>query len=170
MSIDPSRHAENRNWLEELLRRIPGFRGYLEKEYRRESDELQRRWLADRLQAAKQRVDRVARSLVDTGQLDPLPQLDRLRGRLDKLISRIRGAMQGYSGMFDLVRINESVLEQVYSFDAGLMDRTDALVKSVEQLPDDSEKIAESLPKVYQDIDDIEAAWDQRENILRGLT
>jgi hypothetical protein len=170
MSIDPRRHTQDRNWLEDLLRKIPGFRGYLEKEYRRESDELQRQWLADRLQRAKQASDRTARSLADAGKLDVLPQLDRLRARLDKLIARIRGAMQGYSGVFDLVRINEAVLEQVYSYDATLVDQLEALSKLVEQLPAEPDKLTSSLPEVHQKVDAIEAAWDQRENLLRGLT
>src|SRR3990170_2263681 len=50
---NPKDHSRDRNWLEELLRRVPGFRGYLEKEYRRESDKLQRDWMADCLQRAK---------------------------------------------------------------------------------------------------------------------
>ena len=36
---DASEHAKDRNWIEDILRVVPGFRGYLEKEYRRESDE-----------------------------------------------------------------------------------------------------------------------------------
>ena len=39
--------------MESILRKIPGFRGYLEKEYRRESDHLARTWLADRVGQCK---------------------------------------------------------------------------------------------------------------------
>ena len=51
---EPRQHAQSRGWIESILRRIPGFKGYLEKEYRRDSDALQRTWLADRLQRASQ--------------------------------------------------------------------------------------------------------------------
>ncbi len=40
--FEPERHAEKRNFVESILRHIPGFRGYLEKEYRRDSDYLAR--------------------------------------------------------------------------------------------------------------------------------
>ena len=93
---EPEDHAAKRNLIESVLRYIPGFRGYLEKEYRRESDELQRDWLADRLQRAKRAVDELSRPLADAGNIDLLPKIDRMRGSLDKLIARIRGAMQGY--------------------------------------------------------------------------
>ena len=169
MPIDPSRHAQNRPGLENLLRTLPGFRGYLEKEYRRESDALQRQWLADRFQQCKRTIDQVTRSLAEAGQLDLLPQMDRLRGRLDHLIARVRGAMQGYSGFFDLVRVDEPFLERIYSYDAGLLEQGDTLAQAVEQLPADSQKLAAALPGVHQQIDALERAWDERENLLRGL-
>ena len=46
--IDPEHHAEGRNFVESILRHVPGFRGYLEKEYRRESDYLLRTAMASR--------------------------------------------------------------------------------------------------------------------------
>ena len=101
MSPDPSRHASNRNWFESILRYVPGFRGYLEKEYRRESDYLARTWMADRLQRSKVGLDDFMRALVDAANLDVLPPCERLRSKLDGLISRIRSAVRGYSGIFD---------------------------------------------------------------------
>ena len=50
---EPRQHTENRGWIESIGRRIPGFKGYLEKEYRRDADALQRTWLAERLQRFK---------------------------------------------------------------------------------------------------------------------
>ena len=58
---EPRDHTEDRNWIEAVLRYVPGFRGYLEKEYRRESDDLQRDWLADRLQRSKRAINASAR-------------------------------------------------------------------------------------------------------------
>jgi len=142
---EPKEHTEHRNWLETILRYIPGFRGYLEKEYRRDSDELQREWLADRLQRSKRAIDDFTRPLADAGQIDALPQVDRLRGRLDKLIARIRGAMQGYSGFFDLVRVREDLLDRVYEHDLGLMRRVDALSQAIEGLPDALDRTAQTV-------------------------
>jgi ABC-type transporter Mla subunit MlaD len=167
--LDPREHTERRNFIETILRYIPGFRGYLEKEYRRESDELQRNWLADRLQRAKRAIDEVSRSLADAAQLDALPQLDRLRGRLDKLIGRIRGAMQGYSGFFDLVRVDVPLLDRVYAHDVDLVQAVDQLAQAVEQLPPQQDKLAAALPAVMGKVDEIAVQWDLREGILKGL-
>ncbi len=165
---EPKEHTEDRNFIETVLRYIPGFRGYLEKEYRRESDDLQRDWLANRLQRAKRAIDELTRPLADAGQIDLLPQIDRIRGRLDKLIGRIRGAMQGYSGFFDLVRIDESVLDRIYEQDVALMGEVDALAQAIEQLPG-KENVAEMLPELLRRTDDLEKHCDVRADMLAGL-
>ncbi|HUT95819.1 MAG TPA: hypothetical protein VMY37_40580 [Thermoguttaceae bacterium] len=166
---EPKEHAEHRNWLETILRYIPGFRGYLEKEYRRDSDGLQREWLADRLQRSKRAIDDFTRPLADAGRIDALPQVDRLRGRLDKLIARIRGAMQGYSGFFDLVRVREDLLDRVYEHDLGLMQRVDALSQAIEGLPDALDRTAQTISSLLEQIDALEQQWDIREDMLKGL-
>jgi hypothetical protein len=166
---EPKDHAEHRNLVETILRYIPGFRGYLEKEYRRDSDELARQWLADRLQRSKRAIDDLSRPLADAGQIDALPQVDRLRGRLDKLLARIRGAMQGYSGFFDLVRVREDLLDRVYRHDIELVRQVDALGNAIEALPEQHGGIAAALPDLLARIDALESEWDVREDMLKGL-
>ena len=166
--MEPKDHAENRGAIESCLRRIPGFRGYLEKEYRRESDAMTRRWLADRLQRSKGGIDALARPLADAGRVEMLPQLDRLRGRLDKLIGRIRGAMHGYSGFFDLVQIDEARLEAVYEHDLRLLDEVEALGAAIEGLPARRDELDTALPELTSQIDALERQWDLRERILKG--
>jgi hypothetical protein len=131
---EPRQHMEHRNALETVLRHIPGFRGYLEKEYRRESDALERTWLSDRLQQAKRSLDTVSSQLADAGRLDLLTQYDRLRAKLDLTIARIRGAWQGYSGIFDLVRVDEARLDRVYEHDVALMQLVEEFSESLKRL------------------------------------
>ncbi len=166
---EPREHTESRNFVETILRHIPGFRGYLEKEYRRESDDLQRDWLADRLQRSKRAIDEVTRPLADAGQIDLLPQVDRLRGQLDRLIGRIRGAMQGYSGFFDLVQVREDLLDRVYEHDVDLMDQVDALAEAIEKLPGQTDQLATALPELRRQTDELQRLWDVREDMLKGL-
>jgi len=165
----PSEHTDNRNFVERILRKIPGFKGYLEKEYRRDSDALQRKWLGDRLQRAKRGLDDLAVTLTDQGRLDALPAVEKLRYRLDRLIGRIRGAMQGYSGVFDLVRIDETVLDEVYQHDLALVDRVETLGTRLEALPGKTGEAGEELAALTAEVDAIEKHWDDREDILRGL-
>jgi hypothetical protein len=167
--LDPSEHAERRNPIENILRKIPGFRGYLEKESRRKSDDLQRDWLADRLERSKATIDAVTRPLADAGRIDVLPRVDLLRGRIDKLIARIRGAMQGYSGFFDLVQVDEDLLDSVYDHDVAVMDQVDALAQAVEKLPAEPDEIAKALPGLGSQVDALEREWNVRTDMLSGL-
>jgi hypothetical protein len=162
-------HADNRNWMETIVRHIPGFKGYLEKEYRRESDELQRNWLAGRLQQSKKGLNEYMQNLTAAGNLDALPTIERVRLKLDKLQNRITSAMQGYSGMFDLVRIDEGVLDRVYQHDANLVDEVETLADTIEALPTKTEPPPALAAEVIKQIDHLEEAWDMREDILKGL-
>jgi hypothetical protein len=165
---EPRDHTENRNAFETVLRHLPGFRGYLEKEYRRESDTLQREWLSDRLDRSKRGLDSYSRELADAGQIDLLPQCDRLRGRIDKLSSRIRGAMKGYSGLFDLVRIDESLLDRIYEFDAALVDQIDHFAAAVEEIGS-SDDAKTAISELLNQAEKFESVWDDRVDILKGL-
>jgi hypothetical protein len=165
----PKDHAVERNCLETVLRSVPGFKGYLEREYRRESDELLRNGLADRLQRSKRAVDDLARKLADAAQLDDLPSIDRLRIRLDRLLGRIRGAMQGYSGFFDLVRIDVPQLDQVYEHDAAMTEQIDAFALAAGQLPGKRDQVQAAVSELLGQLDEIERKWDEREEMLKGL-
>ncbi|MEN6459268.1 MAG: hypothetical protein ABFC63_10085 [Thermoguttaceae bacterium] len=165
----PENHLGPRPYLENLMRRLPGFRGYLDRDARRESDELHRNWIADRLQRSKRAIDELGRQLADAGALDALPQLDRVRARLDRLLGRIAGAMQGYTGFFDLVRIDVPLLDRIYQHDQGLDERVEALTQAIEQLPGKCNEPSACVSDLLAKMDEIERAWDDREDMLKGV-
>jgi len=166
---EPRDHAKDRPFVETIVRQIPGFRGYFEKEDRRESDALQRDWLADRLERSKRSIDALTRPLADAGQIDLLPQVDRVRGRVDKLIGRIRGAMRGYSGFFDLVQVDEALLDRVYEFDVDLIAQVDTLAGAVDDLAKNPEQMGNALGELLTQAEQLEQLWDLRADMLAGL-
>jgi len=166
--VDPERHADSRNLVESILRHIPGFHGYLEREYRRESDNLARNWLADQLKRCKASLDNYQRSLIDAGQIDALPQCERVRTRLDTLESRIRGAVRGYSGLFDFVRVNEDLLDQVYELDTSLIGDIETLAQSVDQLGV-SDSPQDAISDLIQQVETLHRQFDERAELLQGL-
>ena len=166
---EPRQHAQSRGWIESILRRIPGFKGYLEKEYRRDSDSLQRTWLADRLQRSKRALDTYSRTLVDAGKLDAVAQVDHFKSRMDKAISRIRGGMQGYSGFFDLVQVDEARLDRVYEQDVKAMDAVDALAGAIEKLESATADTPPPIAALTEQLTHVEQSIDHRQDILKGL-
>lgn len=167
--VDPSRHSDDRNWFESILGKIPGFHGYLEKQYRRESDLLARTWMADRLENAKTGLDAKMRSLVDAAQLGDLPKLDRIRTKLDHLIGRFRSAPAGYSGLFDYVKVRENLLDQVYEQDVRTMKEVDALGESIESMPSSDEPVGTLVDNMIKQVEQVDRMFDERGNLLEGL-
>jgi hypothetical protein len=166
---EPREYVEKRGALERLLQRLPGFRGYLEKENRRDSDRLLRSWLADRLFRSKQGLESLARGLLAAGDLKTLPQCDMLRGQLDAVTARLRGAVPGYSGMFDLVQIDEQKLDQVYDYDFGLIKQVDAVAGLVENLPAQQASALGALRDVGEHVTALNKAIEARDDLLKGL-
>ena len=166
---DPTQHADKRGAIESILRNIPGFRGYLEKEYRRESDALARAWLADQLEQGKRALDNWGRMLVDAGQIDALPQIDRIRSRADKVVSRLKGAMHGYSGFFDFVEVDEHRLDDIYDHDLSTITEVDAFVESVKSAAGSDQSPLAAVSEILSQLDAIEQKIDERNNLLKGL-
>ncbi|MEQ8789764.1 MAG: hypothetical protein RIC55_25950 [Pirellulaceae bacterium] len=166
---DPSRHMDQRNWVETVLRYIPGFRGYLEKEFRRESDSLAREWMAGRLRQGKTGLDNLMRGLVDAGQIDALPQFERVRSKLDHLTSSILGSVNGYSGFFDFVRVDEEMLDDVYQLDAKLMEEIDRFANHLQELGGKPEEGAKQAGDLISQVEDLQQKQAKRGELLRGV-
>ncbi len=166
---DPREHFRQRGWLETVLRHIPGFRGYLEKEYRREADQLLRQWIADQLQRFRQRLQRLAQELTQQGQLDSLGQIQALTTRTDHLLARVQGAVHGYSGFFDLVQVTEETLDRVYEHDASVAQLAQELTVLCEPLTAQSPQWQERLNQLATRLDELHRHWDGRCQILQGL-
>ena len=113
---------ERRNWLERLVDKIPGFRGFQDRELRRDVDKLQREHLAKELGQTKTAVRGKAQAYTDAGQIGALYLFGRMDGRLDGLSQAIRFADYGQSGFFDVVKYGEAELESLYQFDLSLVE------------------------------------------------
>ncbi|HVX60950.1 MAG TPA: hypothetical protein VHC19_10120 [Pirellulales bacterium] len=153
---------------EELMRRIPGFHGYLERAYRRESDALLRTHLAERLQCARKGLDGIPAAIADSAQSDSPTQLACTQARLDAIIARLRGPMRGYSGVFDLVRIGDNTLDAIYCADLLLSDKIEAAVKRV-NARGAATPTAAAFDEMLALLDEAERACEKRDEILKGL-
>ena len=168
--IDPKRHADNRGSIESMLRQIPGFRGYLEKDYRQESDHLVRRWMADRLQQSKRALDASMTALIDAGRIDQLTAWERVKNRMDALINRLRSAVRGYSGFFDFVQVNVELLDRVYEHDLALVQSVEKLAGSIEQTSGSADVSDTITADWLRQIDEIDRRFSQRGEMLNGLS
>jgi len=160
---------------ERIAAALPGFRGYKEKELRRESDKLIRNNLTLKLSKDKDNVRGIAQRIADKRYLDVLPDIDRLTAKMDRITEKVNHASYGYSGFFDIVKIKEENLDRMITFDNQLLDEVDALTASIEDLK------AQLLSGNYSNLKDkiqiiadkfelLEDTFDKREQVILGVT
>lgn len=163
--------AGSRNAIEKLLLQIPGYRGYLKAEYRRETDKLQREYLAQRLAATKKIVDELKCDMVDEGILDGLDRFEGLLDKLDRIVSRITYADYGASGFFDTVKIDDEALETIAQVDMALVRNVEAIEKEMARLREklDGAAVRKAAREITRVIEEFDAQFDKREHIVTGV-
>jgi hypothetical protein len=158
---------EQLNWLERLLHKIPGFKGYYERELRRDSDRLQRDYIVQQMRKVKTGMNKVIQAAARHKDFDLMRENDLFIRALDKSIGAIRYADQGYTGFFDLLKIREAELDKVYEQDA-------LIVEAVETFSEEFKKLAAaplepSGPGALRErLEQIEGLFEQRTALLKG--
>jgi len=161
---------ERRNWLERLGAKIPGFKGYQDRELRRDVDRMQREHMAEELSRIKVGLRGRARSWTDAGQIGVLHLFERLDQRLDGLSQSIRFADYGQSGFFDVVKFGEPELEKLYEFDVGVLDDISRVAGQLAALPaPGSGEVSAALDAALEQVRLLEEKWNRREDIVSDV-
>lgn len=158
-----------RNFLERLGAKIPGFRGFQDRELRRDVDKLQREHLAAELGRLKAALQSRARDYTDAGKIAALAAFGRIDRQLDGLAQTIRFSDYGASGLFDAVKIGEPQLAQVYEFDLSVLDdlaAVDAGVAAVPAPAEDPGPLNTSLDKLRELVQALDAKWQSRRQVI----
>lgn len=159
-----------RNWLEKLGEKIPGFRGFQDRELRREVDKLQREHLAKELLRLKNAVRNKAQAFTDAGQLGDLHLFDRLDRRLDGLSQSIRFSDYGATGFFDVIKIGEAELERLYEFDLSVLEEIDGLASDLGVIPLPSDGTpAAAIEQALSRLATLEDKWTGRRQVISGV-
>ena len=164
--LDKARAGQNA--LERLMNAIPGFKGYREKELRRDADRLQREYLSARLDDNKKTLNQLAADATRSGSLDVINDIETARKRLDKLVNLVRYADRGYSGFFDPVKVDEGQLDRVYLFDLGLIDGVEA-IQAAATAAQGSANVATAVREITAQVDALDTRLVDREAILSGI-
>jgi len=83
-------------------------------------------------------------------------------------VDTIRYASYGYGGIFDLEKIREEELDQLYSFDLSLMEDLDGLQAQMEEMVQDpsSEVLRQSMQQSESLVDALEKKFRKRNDFL----
>ncbi len=153
-----------------IAEKLPGYKGYKQKELRREADKLLRETLATKLRTVKKQINALQQDLISVGKFGLLDDVERSATQVQMLIDRIRTASYGYGGLFSAVRVKEEDLDRVYQFDATLLDYVarfeGALGRAREELSGDG---AQSLIFLLRDLTrEANATFDERQEVING--
>lgn len=149
---------------------IPIYKGYREKNLRREEDRAVRQELSRAIQGTKQDLATIQRELAS--QTDLMLELERIRTKVDKYDIGIKKAVNGYSGFHSAVKILEKDLEELVRWDAELIDDIELLREGTADLlrsVDLGMDVKAEIRNLERGIDSMMEAYNQREAVMKGF-
>jgi hypothetical protein len=154
---------------------IPGFRGYKEKELRRESDKLLRNHLYLKMSTEKTDLREISQKLADRRYFDVLTDMDRLLAKMDRVVEKINHASYGYSGFFDAVKVKEGNLDHMMDFDNKLLDGINALATEIDAFKADlasgvTANLKIRVQNVTDKLESLENTFDLRNEAILGAS
>lgn len=160
---------------ERIAAALPGFRGYKEKELRRESDKLVRNNLYLKLTKDKDNIKSISQKIADKRYMDVLTDIDRLSAKMDRITEKINHASYGYAGFYDIVKIKEENLDRMITFDNQLLDEVNALTASIEDLKtqllsNNFANLKDKIQTITDKFELLEDTFDKREQVMLGVT
>ncbi len=159
------------NKLEEMAKDLPGYKGYKDKEVRRQADKLIRMKVARGFEEQRGRLNSIARQLADAGRLRVLLTVDRSLMRLQFLIDRLKTASYGYAGLFDAIKVKEAELDALYEYDAALLDDVEKvrmLVDAVDAAEDD-DAVTKAGNELLAALEEINETFSKRQDVILEL-
>lgn len=159
---------------ERLLAEIPGFRGYKEKELRRESDKLIRNHLAQKLAQARAGFKSIFQKMSDNRQLGVLTDMDRVVAKFDRATEKVNHSSYGYSGFFDAVKIQEDALDRMIDFDNELVDQINGIASQIDVFKGEVskqkfDKAEDRVQNLSDTLDIFEETLEKREEVIMGV-
>ena len=159
---------------ERIVAAIPGFRGYKEKELRRESDKLIRNHIHLKLSESKDDLRTVFQKLSDRRYFDIITDMDRLMAKVERITEKVNHASYGYSGFFNIVKVREENLDRMIDFDNKLVDEAEGLADEVDAFKaeiakGETKNADERIQNITDKIEAFEEAFDKRAEVILGV-
>ena len=117
-----------------LASHIPGFKGYVERQNRRDADKLLRDTVVRRFDEQWKRASQLQVDMISQGMMAYVDDMERAALQLRTFIDKMSTAARGYSGLFDAVKINEKELEAIYQYDAAFFDLAEQVGRALDNV------------------------------------
>src|SRR4030066_1899612 len=151
-----------------IASKIPGFKGYVERQNRRDSDKLIRDTIYRRFRELEGRISDLQVEFVNQGELSHTNDLEKAALRLRTFADRVRTAPRGYSSLFEAVKVNEEELTKLYEYDATLLDKSEEIGRSIDNIQASVGK--DGLPAAIRNLQalskDCVKAYERRQEVV----
>lgn len=162
------RIEESKNWFERMAEHLPGYKGYKQKELRREGDKIQRLYVAERLDACRSKLDDIQLDLTRRGSLDLLGVVDTTIRKIRKVRDRVQFADYGYAGLFDATKVDEPKLDELYQFDVQMREQAKGIEELSGTLSADSPSLRTDVDLLDERVEALDAYFSEREHLITG--
>lgn len=162
------------NVLERVVAGVPGYKGYKEKELRRETDKTLRIVLTRQIEDQKARLTGLQVELISGGQLGLMDDMERCATKMQILADSIRTASYGYAPLFDDVRVKEEELDALAQFDQGLavgVERIKTILDTMGTLAGRPEQDwMESIRALNTTVENLNTEFGHRREVILQVT
>ncbi len=117
-----------------IASKIPGFKGYIERQARRDSDKLLRDTMFTRFRELEGRVSALQREFIEAGEIGYVDNLEKSAIKLRTFADRVRTAPRGYSSLFEAVKIGEAELAKLYEYDNTMLTMGDEVGRAIDNV------------------------------------
>ncbi|MEO1288317.1 MAG: hypothetical protein AAFV93_11155 [Chloroflexota bacterium] len=159
---------------ENLVMKIPGFKGYQEKQARRTADRILRDHLTGEIKKHIDRFGRLQNELLDGGKgLSYMSRAREVKSKMQAYHDKVETAAPKYSGMWSQIKITEEDLDKIYAFDEAqfrFLLQFETAMDALDTAVDSGEGVEDALESVYDVATNASDAFDLRDDVILNLS
>lgn len=150
------------NFYDKIGKLIPGYKGYVIRDEKRNSDKKFRNELASSLSNSEEYLIRYQKELLDRQDIITITNLEKSRKELNTIITKIKYTSYGESSFFSENQLKEDELNRIYDFDIELAEKVSLISKTITE--EFSEPISTGF--ILKQILELEQILNKRTNFI----
>lgn len=164
---------EDRGVFERISLYIPGYKGYREKDIRRDVDRQVRSYVAMSIKEVKTVMADLKRQVLENGDIASVKSMERIATKIDTYMKTIESSESGYSGIWETLKTNETDLDAIVEWDERLLDGSAGLKNMLMEFRDivdgGETDIKPCIRDLEKHVDDLRDGLNERKYVLKGL-
>ncbi len=156
-----------RDLIDRISAKLPGFSSMVEAAEKYAADQFVRDHMAEEIQKIKKEISKLSAALSKEGVIDYLSDLESLNMNFERLYKKTKYADYGTSASTTSLKISDSDKERLLEYDWRLIASIEEFNEIIDRLKTSrGEELKKVIIEVQNKIDDFEASFDSRKNVL----